>query len=435
MLKEGKALSSDQAGCGQLGPRRVAYVVEEFPAVSETFVFNEILEVERRGVAVRIFSLSRPRAAPLHEAARQLMQRTIYLDSLPLLTRIGAWLSALVSGRVRSTLKAARARAPAQAWYARHSLALAGLLRQSEVDHVHAHFATRATALGLPAARIAGATFSLTAHRYDVFDAPIDGLGAMVDAADACVGVSVELIQRLTGQHGADASAIFLIPCGVDIRAFAPNPRGVGAVPSLITVARLSEVKDLHTAVGAAAILKQRGVAFRWQVIGEGPQREGLAALIEREGLRVEFELLGAQDSDFVRAALASANLFVLCSLSEGAPVAIMEAMAMALPVVSTSVGGIPQMVINGETGLLVSPSDARGLADAIEQLLADPARAAFMGSYGRELAESRFSLSHQVDQLMDVWKFAGMRCRGGPRVRSASKSGSDRSRAAGEPA
>jgi len=226
----------------------------------------------------------------------------------------------------------------------------------------------------------------------------------MVNASDGCVGVSEPLLECLRSQHRVDPARLRLLPCGVDTEFFPFVPLQDRQPTRVLTVARLSEPKDLLTAVRAGAWLRDRGVRFEWIVIGEGPERPELEAEIERLRMQNYFRLAGPADSDAVRAALADAAVFALSSVSEGAPVAIMEAMATGTPVVSTNVGGIPSLVANGESGLLVRAGRPEELGAALAELLSSPERRLGMGTAARRIAQERFSLRHQVDELLSFW-------------------------------
>jgi colanic acid/amylovoran biosynthesis glycosyltransferase len=175
----------------------------------------------------------------------------------------------------------------------------------------------------------------------------------------------------------------------------------------IIAIGRLIEKKGFGDLVRACEILRRRGRDFRCQIIGEGPLETALHTEIDNRGLREHVLLTGPLPQTEIRARLASATMFALPCIAEqsGAmdnlPTVIMEAMAAGLPVVSTNVGGVPEMVLPSETGLLVSPNDPAALADAIEKFIVDPALARKFGQAGYERTQVLFSIEKNVCELM----------------------------------
>jgi glycosyltransferase involved in cell wall biosynthesis len=180
-----------------------------------------------------------------------------------------------------------------------------------------------------------------------------------------------------------------VIPTAVDAAA-APPARHAGSPPRVITVGRLAAPKDTVTLVRALA--RVPGRPFRATIVGDGPDRPAVEAEIRAAGLEGVVELAGERQD--VPDLLADADVFALSSRSEGAPISVLEAMAAGLPVVASAVGGVPEIVAHGATGLLVPPGDAAALAEALEQLLADPALRRRLGEAGRERVRERFDLT-----------------------------------------
>ena len=387
---------------------RVAYVVNSFPHLSETFVLNEILEVQRRGYHVEIFAMERTQESIAQPGARELALRATFLEELSPGSRLRFTARALSRPRlIVQELAAARRRHPQQGWHARRSLWLAGALLDKRISHVHAHFASAMAQRALPASRIAGCTFTMTTHGYDVLRDPIAGLAAFVNATDGTVAVAETLRTTLIEARGASPDKLFIQPCGVDTTRFTAAPSALAVPGRVLTVARLSREKDLATAVEAAALMERRGVHFEWHIIGEGPERARLQALIAERGVQHRVQLIGAANSDAVRNAMAACSVFALCSLSEGAPLVLMEAMASGRAVVATAVGGVPDVVADGATGLLVPAADPQALAAAVSRVLASPNLACQLGDAGQLRVETRFSLAAQVDTVTALWRAA----------------------------
>jgi glycosyltransferase involved in cell wall biosynthesis len=346
-------------------PGRVAYVVNVFPKLSETFIAGELAELRRRGVEVRILSLRRPAEELRHELIAQagLAERTVYDE---------------------------RAFRP--------------LLRAFRPEVLHAHFATEPAAAARELAAEVERPFTFTAHGYDVYRRPPADFALRAAAAAAVVTVSDANARYLAGTLGVPPGRVRVIPCGVDIDRFRPLPGARPVPPYFVCVARLVPVKNLGLLLGACADLRDRGVSFRGVLVGDGPCRAELEAARQELGLGGVVELVGAAEQRDVLAWWRRATVAVLTSEREGMPVCLMEAAACGVPAVAPAVGGIPELIDDGVTGFLTPPGDRSALAAALERLLCDPELAGRMGEAARHRAEEVFSVRQQVDRLLALW-------------------------------
>lgn len=401
---------------------RVAYVVVMFPCYSETFVLREIRELARRGAEVTILSLRGFSEKIMDEDARPLLSRAIYspyLFSRPLLranlgflfSRPRAYLGAmafLLARLWRSPVELAKTAAlfPKTAFFAR-------LLRDRQVRHVHAHFANYPATAALIISRLAGIPFTVTAHAHDIFQGQLL-LGAKIDAAKRVFAISGYNRRFILARCNERAAAkVEVLHCGLDLASLPRAAARGGAGRTILAVGRLMAIKGFDTLVRAAAALRDRGVEFRCVIVGDGPDRPGLERLIHRLGLRYLVAMEGERTPQEVLAMLARAHVFALPSrpagkssgVMDGIPVSLMEAMAIGVPVVSCAVSGIPELVGDGKTGLLVPPNDPAALAAAIERLLGDGALAARLAHAAREKVEREFDIVRTVDRLVEVFR------------------------------
>jgi glycosyltransferase involved in cell wall biosynthesis len=270
-------------------------------------------------------------------------------------------------------------------------------------DVLHAHFATSATACARELARELGLPFTFTAHRYDIYAKPPPDFADRAAAAAAVVTVSDANAAYLTQTFGVPAGRITVIPCGVDTESFRPDGTRP-TPPEVVCVARLKPFKNQRLLLDACALLRARGVEFRCVLVGDGPCRDELEAQRRRLGLDGVVELVGPAVASQVLRWWQRAAVAVLPSESEGMPVCLMEAAACGVPAVATAVGGNPELVVDGVTGLVVPPGDSGALATALERLLREPGLARRMGEAARRRAEDRFSVVRQVDALLAVW-------------------------------
>ncbi len=304
----------------------VAYVVNMFPKLSETFIANEVAELVRRGVTCRVLSLKAPTETLRHPVVKTLpLDEMVYFDEAAF----------------------------------RQSLAA------TPPDVVHAHFATEPTRVARAIGRDLDLPYTFTAHGYDVYRRPPADLAARVREAAAVVTVSEANAQHLVEACGADRRRLHVLPCGVDVDRFVPAPARVEPA-TVVCVARLRPVKNLGVLLHACRLLKDRGLTVRTVVIGEGPSLAELEALRARLGLEREVSFEGAQDQDAVCAWWQRATVAVLTSDSEGMPVSLMEAAACGVPAVAPSVGGIPELIAHGETGFVTAPNARTQLPTAL---------------------------------------------------------------------
>jgi glycosyltransferase involved in cell wall biosynthesis len=396
---------------------RIGYLMSWYPAVTETFILHEMLELRRLGVDLEIFPLFGAATDVVHPGAESLAGRVRYhrafsaelvLAQLHWLARrprayLGAWARAL-AGNARSPAFLARAIAvvPRAAVVARR-------MEERGVAHVHAHWATHPALAAFVVHRLTGIGYSFTAHAHDLYlDRAM--LREKIAAAKFVVTISHfnrALLERLYGPLGAARTVV--IPCGVDPRMFERRPpRRPDGSFTILCVAGLRDYKGHRWLLEACALLRSRGVPLRCVLVGDGPERQAIERQVATLGLREHVTLLGNQPQDRIRALLERSDAVVLSSvvtpggMMDGIPVALMEAMAMGVPVVSTRVSGIPELVEDGHTGLLAPEKDAPALGAAMERLYREPELARRLGAAGRAHVLERFDLRENVARLCD---------------------------------
>jgi glycosyltransferase involved in cell wall biosynthesis/aminoglycoside phosphotransferase (APT) family kinase protein len=296
------------------------------------------------------------------------------------------------------------------------AVALAERLERAGVRHLHAHYATHPATVALVISRLTGIRFSFTAHAHDIFVRRVL-LGTKIREAAFVRAISRFNRDFLLDRYPDVApEKIAVVHVGVDPARYeaaaadraASAAARASAPTALVAVAALRPYKGLSVLLDACARLAHEGVAFTCQIIGEGPERQALATRIAELGLGDTVTLLGARRQDQVASCLAGASVIVLPSVvardgqMEGIPVALMEAMSAGVPVVASSLSGIPELVRDGETGWLVTPGDPEALAHAIQDLIRSPERAAAMSWRGREAVRSHFSLDRCTAALID---------------------------------
>jgi len=263
-----------------------------------------------------------------------------------------------------------------------------------------------ANVFGLPGARLAGVPVRIGSRRElnpDKSDRQIALQRMAYRCATHVVANSPSAVEILR-QEQVHTPQVAMIPNGIDLRAHRVSRTG-GPVRRVITVANLRPEKNHETLFAAAALLAPSCPDLRYQVVGDGARRAELEALARARAIDHLVEFLGHRDD--VPALLAAADLFVLPSRSEAFPNGAIEAMAAGLPVVASDVGGLRDLVDPGRTGILVPPADPDALAGAMRSLVADPARAAAMGTAARDDIESRFSFERMVREFDSLYQSA----------------------------
>jgi len=397
---------------------RVAYLVKRFPRLSETFVLNEFLEVRRLGVGAVLFALMDPGEQVVHPAARELASEVRYvtLAGRPWHSRwrLFRGAAAQVATHPRGLLRMLWAlvtvhRSMPSLRHAVEGAWLARELRQMGVGHLHAHFAHSPAAVAYMAWLAGGPPFSFTAHAKDLYTTLARNLVIRARAARfvlTCTRFNGHFLDDLL--RGVP-TPVQVVHHGTDLRRF--NSSRSKLEPGLIvSVGRLVPKKGYPVLIQALQLVAFAGAAFRCEIYGGGPMREELEAMACAAGLGPRVSFHGARPQDEIAAAYARASVFALAPVvvsdgdRDGIPNVLVEAMAMRVPVVSTTISGIPELIDDGLNGLLVKPGDAAALARAITRLLLDPGLASRLGAAGRRKVERDFDLtvnSRRVAELL----------------------------------
>jgi glycosyltransferase involved in cell wall biosynthesis len=414
-------------------PLTVGYILKMFPRFSETFILNEILELERRGLRIVVFSMKTPNETLRQPRVRQVRAPIWVIPSFrgsQLWPHIISHLGCLLRfpKRYITTLLFVWKRRTRAAWskffFAPYIVRQA---RAAGVEHFHAHFASGPARQAKLASLLSGIPFSFTAHAKDLFwDGHQHGnnhkLKKRVRLASFVVTISeynrtfveglnftVPRRRLITVYNGLDLDRWPLLrPDGL------PRNGSPGARPLIIAVGRLVPKKGFPVLVEACSILATQMHDFTCVIAGDGPEKEHLRALVRRYGLKDRVLLPGSIPQDrLVTEFLTRASLLVQPSVvaadgdQDGIPTVILEALASGLPVVATAVSGIGEAVSDGETGLLVHPGDPTALAAAMRAVLADPSLAARLATGGRRLAETRFNLKNNAKVLIHLMDHA----------------------------
>lgn len=365
-------------------PEHVGYVLRKFPVLSETFILNEILGLEARGARVEIFSLAPPRDPRFHEELAKLRAPVWYvpgISDLKTLLKYNLAAAKRYRGKYLRTLFYVVSKGrPGLFWRFLQSGYVAERAAPLRLQHLHAHFATRATTVAQLTAMISRIPYSFTAHAFDIYSSRVRSkvLQEKIDRATFVVTISETNKSYLKNIANGSGKEIFLVHNGINLARFMPNGAAPKSPFTMLCVARLIEKKGIAFLIEACRHLRDRGVPFRCWIVGKGRLRPQLQDLIIRWSLSEQVRLLGSRKQGDVLKRYRSADLFALpCIVDsngnrEGLPVSIVEALACGLPVVTTSITGIPEVIHHRHNGLFVPQRDPKALADAIELLITD---------------------------------------------------------------
>jgi glycosyltransferase involved in cell wall biosynthesis len=390
---------------------RLGYLYSRYPVLSQTFCDAEMLELEQRGHEIVLGSMYPPKTELRHEYLNRLRARIHYapssreLDALARkATRRGRWPGILVAEHEKKFGPEYKA-----ALRARNALFFVELFERESVSHFHVHFANRAAHTAIFVKAISGIPFSITAHGQDFMSdlGNVELLREICRAAEF-VGAETNYSRDLLASRCPEsATKIFRVYNGLDLSRFpAPEAARTAGTIRILSVGRLVPFKGFDVLIDGCAQLTSLG--FCCEIIGEGPLREQLEARVKGLNLRTNVRFAGEQSQNQVLAALRACDIFVLASsidernASDVFPTVIAEAMACGKPVVSTIVAGIPELVVNGETGLLVPPRDAASLAEAIERLARDKGLRRDLGAAGRRRIEENFTIEKTIEPLLE---------------------------------
>ncbi len=401
------------------GPGRVAVVLKGYPRLSETFIAQELLELQKRGLSFRIVSLRHPTDGARHPVHEEISAPLTYLPEY-LKDEPGRVLAAWRRARrlpgygraFRAFLKDLR-RDPTPNRGRRFGQAcvLAAELGE-ETDFLYAHFLHTPASVARYAALMLDLPWGCSAHAKDIWTSPDWEKREKLAELAWLVTCTQSGARHLAGLS-CEPEKVRLVYHGLDLTRFpprsAPQSQRDGSDPAdpaiLLSVGRLVEKKGYDTLLEALAALPE-GLCWRFVHIGGGALSERLRAQAERLGLNQRIDWLGAQPQAAVKAALAEADLFVLPSRiagsgdRDGLPNVLMEAQSQAVACLSTAISAIPELIVDGETGLLVPPDDPAALTEALDRLIRDPALRARLGEAGEARLRQDFGLDANIAGL-----------------------------------
>lgn len=396
----------------------IGLVLETFPNPSEPFILNEILELERQGLDLHIFSLRHPLEQDTHPDVAKVRALVTYLPSLlPKFDRdqekelINAQVGLFEqnSATYLQTLKLYLNRDQGQKFHEfLQGGCLAWKLQNLGITHLHAHFADLPTATVEIAQAFSGVSYSMTVHSQDIYLNDKTILDRRMTKAEFIVTCSEHNRQCLE-RISTSETPIHMAYHGIDVNCFSPRPRTQPLnVPLILSAGRLCESSGFSYLLKACHLLKQKDISFNCQIVGDGPSKEAIQQQINELGLGEHVMLLGELSQEQMMEYYQQATLFVLPYLvnddgeRDGIPRVLLEAMAMELPVVSTNILGISELIQSHYNGILVAEKDSLSLAQALELLLIRWEFSRTLGKMSRLTVLDKFGLASNVGIVKD---------------------------------
>jgi len=407
-------------------PAALGMILKGYPRISETFISNEILLLERLGFSIHILPMRHPRESFTHASVKRIKAPVHYLPThlwrdlgrlmlhnIPLAAKCPERYRqglALMTRRCRRARKAATVKHFLQAGYLAHAV----LRRTPAIGHLHAHFAHSPASVTMFASVLSGLSFSFTAHAKDIYTSNPGQLRekiAMARFVVTCTKYNKRHLEELAGDAGTPIHCVYH---GIDVSLFSGGDSAAAAPAPpyrLLTVARMTEKKGLPTVYRALRILKDAGLAFSHVLIGDGDDRDKIEALVRELGLAGCCELAGTRTHEEVLGHFRRAHAFVLgCEIAadgdrDGIPNVLVESLAMGVPSVSTTVSAIPEIIEHERTGLTVPPKNPEALAAAIRRLLTDTGLRRRVRAAGREKVVNEFDNTRHIRRLAEIYR------------------------------
>jgi colanic acid/amylovoran biosynthesis glycosyltransferase len=394
---------------------KIAYLVSEYPSVTHTFIRRELLGVESLGIEVERFSIRKPAQARLVEAADQaeaLRTSFVLNDKRRLILAFGRTALRSPMAWLRTAVHAIRLGRRSYAGLLRHlayfleACAITESAREKGIEHVHVHFASNAAMVALLAKRLKGPTFSMMIHGPADFDAAeLTHLSEKVAAAEFVTTISSFAKSQIFRWSDPESwPKVHVVRCGVDGEFLDDPPTLVPDVNRLVNIGRLARAKAQPLLIEAVARLVKEGLNPEVIIVGDGELRGTLERMIVQHGVEKFVRLEGWRDGATVKRLLRESRGLVLPSFGEGVPVSIMESFALGRPVIATRIAGIPELVVDRETGWLIPAGDLEALVNSMREMLRTPVdQLSQMGLRGRNLVAQNHNALHEATKLAEL--------------------------------
>lgn len=398
--------------------KRIAYFINLFPNFIETMIYREVGALTTLGETIFPFSIRRPATSDVPTEAKRFIKDTYYILPITPLRLISTHLRALFRYPLRycltllEILTGTHTKCSDRLRSLCHfveAVTVLPVIERLQIEHIHAHWAVGSATCAMVISRFLHLPFTFTAHAYDIWRDRIL-LPEKLRAAQLIMTCTDYNRRHLAETYGIEIEKFRVVYHGVDLALFQPRGQESNAEPIILSVGRLVEQKGFDRLLRACAHLAQKGYQFQCQIIGDGPLCHDLKQLAQDLGLNGRVKFHGRIFQEQLVDYYSAADVFVLPCIPasdqdrDGIPNTLIEAMAMQVPVVSTCFSGIPELVVDGSTGLLVEPDDVLALAEAMAKLLEDPDCRRRMGQDGRQRVLQHFTVQGSASKLQGIF-------------------------------
>ena len=401
----------------------IAYLAPEIPSISGTFVYKEILTLQDKGIKVVPISIHQVETIVEEQRIKELAKNTTYLYQQSLITALISSLAFFLKEptnylktlwMVFKDIYSSKI-TKISSWKLLYQFVYASIageaIQKNGCQYLHIHFAHVPTQIGMYASSLTNIPFSFTSHANDIFENNFL-LEQKMERAKAAVTIS-EYNYRFLSERGINTDKLEVVRCGIDPdgRDFVPKSK-IANLPVIGSLGRLIEKKGMDDTILALSKLHQQGIDFRLEIGGDGPLNDYLQEIAKKHDLIDKIEFKGSIPNDRVYDWLKNLDIFVLACKEDskgdrdGIPVVLMEAMLAGVPVISTNISGIPELIQDEQSGFLAQPSDPESLASTINKVLHWP-DIARITQVARNKVTGEFELKNNVDRLLSV--FNGM--------------------------
>jgi len=398
--------------------KNIAYLGPEIPAISATFIYNEIIGLEEKGINVYIYSVHYPEVMAEEPDAVRIFKRTHYLYKIPkykfpfyvVLQFLNNYKNFVkTAGQLLHDIRSLKLLSSDSVKLIFQFFAgslLAYELRKKDVQHLHVHFAHVPTQIGMYAAGLSGIPFTFTAHANDIFERGLL-LKEKADRAKQVITIS-EYNRRFLVTKGISREKISIVRCGIKANIKNKTKKS-NTVPVIGSIGRLVEKKGMDVLIAACVLLKNDGIRFKLEIAGDGPLLQPLMALADKLNIIEMVDFIGPLRHDRVFDWLKSLSVFALACKrdkngdADGIPVVLMEAMAYDIPVLSTSITGVPELVEHEKTGLLSPPDNAELFYKNLKRILSDEKLRNKLVAGAKKRVEEEFSQDINIERIYKI--------------------------------
>jgi len=397
---------------------KIAYLLSQYPASSHTFILQEIRTLKNKGWNLSVASINSPDRVfdKLTKDEQEEYEQTLYVKKQGIVGATIAWLYAIILhpiGFIKGVVTCFKlcgwnlGELVYHLFYLCEALIIGRWMEKKNLKNLHVHFGMAVSTVALLVSKVFPIKFSMTIHGPDEFyEVDKNHLPEKIADADfiTCIGYYAQSqLMRLSDRKHWHKFEV--APLGINLDKFTPAPKRISPkIMEILSVGRLVPMKGYSLLISAFSQIDQSRHPVRLTIVGTGPEKKNLESQIFDLGLTGKVTMTGQLNHPQVEKMYNEADIFVLCSFSEGIPMVLMEAMAKEIPCVSTFVNGIPELIQHDIDGYLVAPSDIEGLKSILEKLISDYNLRQRYGSSGRQRVIERYNLASNTDRLADIF-------------------------------